>query len=180
MLIKWQSPGPVLFVQQRLGLNKRLFNIYKFRTMAADAEQQQIKLEQMNQADGPVFKIKNDPRITTIGKFLRKTSIDELPQLFNVLIGEMSLVGPRPHALGSTADEKYFWEISDLYWCRHALKPGITGLAQIRGFRGSTERETDLENRLQADLEYLNNWSLKREIYILLSTVKVLAHRNAY
>ncbi len=170
VLIKLESPGPVFFYQDRVGRGNRLFNIIKFRSMYHHLADQ----------DGVTSVQRDDSRVTRVGAFIRKYSIDELPQLFNVLRGEMSLVGPRPHALGSTAEDKPFWQISDLYWCRHALKPGITGLAQIRGFRGKTERQTDLQNRLQADLEYLTNWSIKREIYILLATVKVLAHRNAF
>lgn len=170
LMIKLESPGPVFFLQDRVGRGNRLFKIIKFRSMYTH----------LTDDNGATSVRRGDGRVTQVGAFIRKYSIDELPQLFNVLKSDMSLVGPRPHALGSTADAKPFWEISDRYWCRHALKPGITGLAQIRGFRGNTEREMDLHNRLQADLEYLNNWSLKREIYILLATLKVLAHPNAY
>jgi exopolysaccharide biosynthesis polyprenyl glycosylphosphotransferase len=170
LLIKLESPGPVFFLQDRVGRGNRLFRIIKFRSMYAH----------LTDENGATSVRRVDSRVTRVGAFIRKYSIDELPQLFNVLLGDMSLVGPRPHALGSTADDKPFWQVSDLYWCRHSLKPGITGLAQIRGFRGNTEREADLQNRLQADLEYVSDWSIKREIYILLATVKVLAHRNAY
>ena len=170
LLIKLDSPGPVFFRQDRVGRGNRLFKIYKFRSMYTH----------LTDENGATSVQRGDNRVTRVGAIIRKYSIDELPQLFNVLLGEMSLVGPRPHALGSTSDDKPFWEVSDLYWCRHALKPGITGLAQIRGFRGNAEKEIDLHNRLQADLEYLSNWTLKREIYILLATVKVLTHRNAF
>jgi lipopolysaccharide/colanic/teichoic acid biosynthesis glycosyltransferase len=123
---------------------------------------------------------RDDKRITRVGAFIRKTSIDELPQLINVLLGDMSLVGPRPHALGSLAGNKLFWEVNEQYWIRHALKPGITGLAQVRGYRGATVEHADLENRLRADLEYADRWSLWLDVTILASTAKVLVHTNAY
>ena len=110
----------------------------------------------------------------------RKSSIDELPQLFNVLKGDMSLVGPRPHAIGSLAGNKLFWEIDERYWHRHSLRPGLTGLAQIRGFRGATDLEPDLTGRLQADLEYLAGWTIWRDIAILFATVRVLFHDRAF
>ncbi|WP_262504232.1 sugar transferase [Sphingobium sp. KCTC 72723] len=168
--IKLDSPGTVLFMQPRVGLGNRLFRIMKFRSMRAETTDNA----------GNVSASRTDDRQTRVGRFIRRTSIDELPQLFNVLLGDMSIVGPRPHALGSTADSKLFWEVNQHYWCRHALKPGITGLAQIRGFRGATECEADLENRLSADLEYLKDWSLVAEIEIMLRTVLVLVHKNAY
>src|SRR5690606_16858766 len=115
-----------------------------------------------------------------VGRFIRRTSIDELPQLFNVVLGNMSLVGPRPHAVGSRAGEQLFWEVSDLYWMRHALKPGITGLAQINGSRGATHCRADLETRLRYDLEYLQTWSLWNDLTILFATLKVVSHDNAY
>jgi lipopolysaccharide/colanic/teichoic acid biosynthesis glycosyltransferase len=168
--IKIDSRGPVLFLQERVGLGNRLFRIAKFRSMhGAEAD-----------LKGATSASRSDSRVTRVGRILRKTSIDELPQLFNVLLGQMSIVGPRPHALGSTADAKLFWQISEYYWCRHALKPGITGLAQVRGYRGATEKMADLENRLGADLEYLRDWSLTREIVIVLRTFSVLVHKNAF
>jgi lipopolysaccharide/colanic/teichoic acid biosynthesis glycosyltransferase len=121
-----------------------------------------------------------DDRVTRIGAFLRRTSLDEIPQLWNVFIGEMSIVGPRPHALGSTAGGALFWEAVDGYWVRHSVKPGITGLAQVRGFRGATRTRADLQNRLSADLEYVNAWSLWLDIRILMRTPLVLVHRNAF
>lgn len=168
--IKLESRGPVLFLQERVGLGNRLFKIAKFRSM---------KVEQGDSV-GSRSASRDDDRITRVGRFIRKTSIDELPQLFNVLMGDMSIVGPRPHALGSKAASKLFWEVSDHYWRRHALKPGMTGLAQVRGFRGATDREVDLENRLVADLEYLKDWSLMGEMLIILKTFRVLVHRNAF
>ncbi len=115
-----------------------------------------------------------------MGRFIRRTSIDELPQLFNVLRGDMSIVGPRPHALGSLAGEHLFWEAADGYWLRHALKPGMTGLAQVRGFRGATRSPEDVRQRVRADLEYLIKWSLWRDVLILLKTCRVVVHENAF
>jgi lipopolysaccharide/colanic/teichoic acid biosynthesis glycosyltransferase len=123
---------------------------------------------------------RNDDRITRVGALIRRTSIDELPQLLNVLKGDMSLVGPRPHALGSLAGEELFWEVSETYWVRHALKPGITGLAQVRGHRGATAAAEDLQVRLRSDLEYLMNWSLSLDLLILVRTCGVLFHKNAF
>lgn len=168
--IRLDSPGPIFFRQERIGRGNRLFAILKFRSM---------RVEQCDTA-GATSTRRDDDRITRVGRFIRKTSIDELPQLINVLLGEMSLVGPRPHALGSTAEEQLFWQVDRQYWHRHALKPGITGLAQIRGFRGATETRRDILNRVEADLEYLHGWSLMRDIAILIGTVNVLVHRNAY
>lgn len=168
--IRLDSPGPVFFRQERIGRGNRLFHILKFRSM---------RVEQCDAA-GAASTRRDDDRITRVGAFIRKTSIDELPQLINVLLGEMSLVGPRPHALGSTAEEQLFWQVDRQYWHRHALKPGITGLAQIRGFRGATETRRDILNRVEADLEYLHGWSLTRDVAILIGTFNVLIHRNAY
>jgi polysaccharide biosynthesis protein PslA len=168
--IKIETPGPVLFRQKRVGRNNQLFDIFKFRSMRDDR----------SDPNGDLSTARGDDRITRVGQLIRATSIDELPQLFNVLIGDMSLVGPRPHALGSLAGDQLFWEIDQKYWERHALKPGITGLAQVRGFRGATALRSDLTQRLDADLEYLNSWTLGREFRILLATVAVLIHRNAF
>lgn len=168
--IKRDSPGPVLFRQTRIGRGNEMFQIMKFRTM---------RVEQSDGA-GTRSTTRDDDRITRVGRFLRRTSMDELPQLFNVLKGDMSIVGPRPHALGSRAAEKLFWEVDGRYWHRHAAKPGMTGLAQIRGYRGATMAETDLTNRLQADLEYLERWSIWRDMHIILLTFRVLLHRNAF
>ena len=168
--IKLDSPGPIFFKQKRLGRGNRLFDIYKFRSMRSETLD----------PTGTISASRDDNRITWIGRIIRRTSLDELPQLFNVLIGDMSLVGPRPHALGSLAGNQLFWDIDRQYWCRHALKPGITGLAQIRGFRGATHHMRDLQNRLEADLEYASGWTLVRDLTILVSTVRVLLHENAY
>ncbi|WP_394730398.1 sugar transferase [Altererythrobacter sp. GH1-8] len=170
LLIKLEDGGKVLFVQRRLGRGNTFFNMLKFRTMREAALDH----------DGKASTAREDDRVTRIGRWLRSTSLDELPQLVNVLRGEMSIVGPRPHALGSRANNKLFWEVDGRYWKRHALKPGLTGLAQVRGHRGSTEEEKDLTDRLQADLEYLNHWSLPRDVGIVLQTLRVLTHKNAY
>jgi exopolysaccharide biosynthesis polyprenyl glycosylphosphotransferase len=170
LIIKLDSPGPVLFFQQRIGLGNRPFKIWKFRSMRTE----------LADATGHDSTQRNDPRITKIGKIIRSTSIDELPQLFNVLRGTMSVVGPRPHAPGSRAEDMLFWDIDQRYWHRHAVKPGLTGLAQIKGFRGATEQESDLSNRLNADLEYVAEWSLWTDVKIILKTFAVLFHKNAY
>ena len=170
LAIRLDSHGPLLFVQTRMGRGNRLFRMFKFRSMRTD----------LCDMDGNRSASRDDDRVTRVGRFIRATSIDELPQLFNVLLGDMSLVGPRPHALGSLAGDTLFWEVDSRYWHRHASKPGITGLAQIRGFRGATNVREDLTNRLQADLEYLVGWSLWRDIAILLGTLRVLVHKNAF
>lgn len=169
-LIKLEDGGPVLFIQRRLGRGNQFFDMFKFRSMREE------KLD----PDGNRSTGREDDRITRIGAFIRRTSIDELPQLFNVLSGDMSIVGPRPHAIGSQANNKYFWEVDRQYWQRHCLKPGLTGLAQVRGHRGATEVEKDLTDRLQSDLEYIDGWSLRRDVGIVLRTVMVLSHENAY
>ncbi|MGK2910290.1 MAG: sugar transferase [Sphingobium sp.] len=168
--IRVDSPGPILFKQNRIGRGNRLFKIMKFRSMRVET----------SDSSGNRSASRDDDRVTRIGKFIRATSIDELPQLFNVLIGDMSLVGPRPHALGSMAGNQLFWEVDHKYWMRHSLKPGITGLAQVRGYRGATEVPDDLINRLGADLEYIESWTLGRELVILARTLGVVVHRNAF
>ena len=168
--IKLEDGGPVLFIQRRLGRGNQFFNMLKFRSM---------KVEK-NDANGDRSTGRDDDRVTRFGSFIRRTSIDELPQLINVLRGDMSIVGPRPHALGSQAGNKYFWEVDAKYWQRHCLKPGLTGLAQVRGHRGATEEEKDLTDRLQSDLEYISGWSLRRDIEIVFQTARVLTHDNAF
>lgn len=170
LAVKLESKGPVLFKQKRIGRQNCLFDIYKFRSM---------RVEQCD-AKGVRSVTHDDDRITRVGSFLRKTSIDELPQLINVLLGDMSIVGPRPHAVHSTAKSKLFWEVDQRYWYRHACKPGITGLAQVRGFRGATHEERDLTDRLEADLEYLSKWSFWNDLAIIVRTATVLVHQNAY
>jgi len=170
LLVKLDSPGPAFFVQERVGRNNRPYRCFRLRTMRREA----------TDATGQVSASRSDGRVTRVGRFLRRTSIDELPQLLNVLIGNMSLVGPRPHALGSRADGALFWELVPDYWSRHAVKPGLTGLAQIRGLRGATQSRRDIEARVAADLEYINNWSLWMDVKVLLLTVRVIIHRNAH
>ena len=170
LLIKLEDGGPVFFVQPRMGQGNCMFDMLKFRSMRVG------KLD----SKGARSTSRHDDRITRIGKFIRRTSIDELPQLINVLRSEMSLVGPRPHALGSLANEKLFWEIDQDYWQRHSLKPGLTGLAQIRGYRGATETESHLTDRLRADLEYIRTWSPLADLKIMFATARVLVHPNAY
>ncbi len=167
LLIKMDSRGPVLFVQKRNGFNGHAFNIFKFRTMHV--------LE-----DGPVIQqaTRNDPRVTRLGRWLRKSSIDELPQLFNVLRGEMSLVGPRPHAMSHNS--KYEKLISK-YAFRHHVKPGLTGWAQVNGHRGETRTIEQMERRIDHDLWYINNWSLLLDLRIMLqTTVVALRQTTAY
>jgi exopolysaccharide biosynthesis polyprenyl glycosylphosphotransferase len=161
LAIKLTSPGPILFVQKRLGLNKRPFNIYKFRTMVPTAEQQVHELEHLNEVSGPVFKIKHDPRITPIGKLLRKTSIDELPQLFNVLEGQMSLVGPRPLPIRDYQGFNEDWQRR-----RFTVRPGITCLWQVNG-----RSSIPFEKWMQLDLQYIDGWSLWLDFEILARTI---------
>lgn len=168
--IKLDSPGPIFFRQQRIGLGNRSFQILKFRSMRTD------KCDE----NGDQSTLRNDDRITRVGRFLRKTSLDELPQFLNILAGNMSVVGPRPHAIGSRAENELFWDIDNRYWHRHSVKPGLTGLAQIRGFRGATEMKSDLLDRLQADLEYSMGWSLRTDIRIIIQTFAVIFHKNAF
>jgi len=165
--IKINSSGPVYFRQKRAGWDGEVFNIWKFRSMYVHtAENGALK-----QAE------KNDSRITGVGAFLRKTSLDELPQLLNVLAGDMSLVGPRPHAVQH--DEEYSQRISD-YFVRNKIKPGMTGLAQVRGFRGETKNIDQMIQRVESDIEYINNWSIWLDLVILLRTVAVLKGETAY
>lgn len=159
--IKMTSQGPVLFSQDRYGYMKRLFRMYKFRTMVAGAEHLQVKLEDRNEASGPVFKIRNDPRVTRLGRFLRRTSLDELPQLWHVLTGEMTLVGPRPMAtrdVGRFADS---WLMR-----RFSVRPGLTCLWQVRG-----RSDIPFERWIEFDLEYIDNWSLLLDAKILMQTI---------
>ena len=161
LAIKLTSPGPVLYVQDRYGLNRRRFGMYKLRTMVQGAETLQASLEHLNEASGPVFKIKNDPRITSVGRFLRRTSIDEIPQLLNVLRGDMSLVGPRPLPLRDVAR---FTEAALVR--RFSVPPGLTGLWQISG-----RSEVPFDRWIELDLQYIDRWSLALDGRILLKTV---------
>jgi len=161
LAIKWTSPGPVFFSQIRVGLNKRRFRMYKFRTMIADAEQRQDQLLSMNEMSGPAFKIKHDPRITVLGRILRKTSIDELPQLFNVLLGDMSLVGPRAMSLRD-------YQLFEKDWQRRrfSVKPGMTCLWQVNG-----RSALPFEQWMELDMQYIDKWSLWLDFKILAQTL---------
>jgi len=165
--VKMSSPGPVFFRQNRAGWNGKTFRIWKFRSMYVHEPENGV----VKQAQ------KNDSRITKVGAFLRKTSLDELPQLFNVLLGDMSLVGPRPHAIQH--DEEYSQRIFD-YFARHHIKPGITGLAQVRGLRGETTDIDQMIQRVESDIEYINNWSISLDISIIFRTVFAFTGKSAY
>lgn len=168
--VKVTSRGPVFFAQERFGLNKRRFRLYKFRTMVADAEALQAKLEEQNEARGPVFKIRRDPRVTTLGRFLRRTSLDELPQLWNVLLGDMSLVGPRP------LPDRDVLRFSEAWLMRRfSVLPGLTGLWQISG-----RSDLPFDEWMRLDLEYIDKWSLRLDARILLRTLPaVIGGRGA-
>ncbi|WP_020168546.1 undecaprenyl-phosphate glucose phosphotransferase [Methylotenera sp. 73s] len=169
IVVKLDSPGPVFFRQDRTGWNGKTFSIWKFRSMRVN--QQVANNQPLEQAK------KNDSRITKVGAFIRKTSLDELPQVFNVLKGDMSLVGPRPHAVQH--DEVYSRRISD-YYARHNIKPGITGLAQVRGYRGETKEIDQMTKRIESDIEYINNWSIWLDLSILMRTVTAFTGKGAY
>jgi len=165
LLIKITSPGPVLFVQRRAGLNGQPFMIYKFRTMVSNAEQLKNELERLNEMSGPVFKVSKDPRVTSIGKFLRRFSIDEFPQLLNVLRGEMSLVGPRPLPV---YEVRRFDDVA--HRRRLSVKPGLTCSWQVSG----RNNVSDFKEWVRLDLEYIDNWSLWLDLKILLRTIPVV------
>lgn len=167
--IKLDSPGPVFFRQSRTGWNGKTFRIWKFRSMRVEPETGEATV--LKQAE------KNDDRITKVGAFIRKTSLDELPQLLNVLTGDMSLVGPRPHAVQH--DEEYAQRITD-YYIRNNIKPGITGLAQVRGYRGETKDIDQMMKRIESDIEYINNWSISLDLSILVRTVTAFTGKDAY
>jgi lipopolysaccharide/colanic/teichoic acid biosynthesis glycosyltransferase len=165
LLIKITSPGPVLFVQRRAGLNGQPFMIYKFRTMVSNAEQLKNELDRLNEMSGPVFKVSKDPRVTSIGKFLRRFSIDEFPQLLNVLRGEMSLVGPRPLPV---YEVRRFDDVA--HRRRLSVKPGLTCSWQVSG----RNNVSDFKEWVRLDLEYIDNWSLWLDLKILLRTIPVV------
>jgi lipopolysaccharide/colanic/teichoic acid biosynthesis glycosyltransferase len=165
------SDGPALFRQERIGLNGRRFVMLKFRTMHHTAQC----------TTGFLQTTRHDPRVTRVGALLRHTSLDELPQLLNVLEGTMSLVGPRPHAPGTCAAGRPFEAVADHYGVRHCVKPGMTGLAQIRGWRGETDTVDKLLGRIDSDLEYIATWTLRRDFVILWHTIRaMLRMTNAY
>lgn len=169
ILIKLTSPGPILFKQKRCTLHGRVFNMYKFRTMVTEAEQLKQELLDRNEMQGPVFKIRNDPRVTPVGRFLRRHSLDELPQLFNVLVGDMSLVGPRP-PIPSEVEKYESWQRRRL-----SMRAGLTCLWQISG-----RNEIGFEEWMRLDLEYIDNWSLALDIAILLKTPLAMIRGTGY
>jgi Undecaprenyl-phosphate glucose phosphotransferase len=172
LAVKLDSRGPVLFKQTRYGFNNEKIEVYKFRSMYVD---------QLD-ANGAKMVTRNDSRVTRVGYFIRRASLDELPQLFNVAFkGNLSLVGPRPHALQSTAGNRLYDEVVDGYFARHRVKPGITGWAQINGWRGETDTEEKLEQRIAHDLFYIENWSMLFDLRILFATpIALLTTKNAY
>ena len=171
LAVRLDSPGPVLFRQQRTGFNNRDFEMLKFRTMHHHMAEYSIRRQTT----------RNDPRVTRVGAFLRRSSLDELPQIFNVLRGDMAIVGPRPHAPGTRAGNRPFEQVVDRYAARHRVRPGLTGLAQVRGHRGETRTEDKLIRRVESDLEYIDQWSLWLDLSIMLRTlIIVLRMQNAY
>ena len=169
--VRLDSKGPVLFKQKRYGFNNELIEVYKFRSMYTD------------QADVDARKLvtKDDPRVTRVGRFIRKTTMDELPQLFNVLNGSLSLVGPRPHATRASAAGTLYENAVQGYFARHKVKPGMTGWAQVNGWRGETDTEEKILARVEHDLHYIENWSLTFDLYILARTPLALFNtKNAY
>jgi Undecaprenyl-phosphate glucose phosphotransferase len=171
LLIKLTSRGPILFVQPRFGFNNREIFVLKFRSMYA--EQQDVFGEQRT--------LKNDSRITPVGSIIRKLSIDELPQLWNVLRGDMSIVGPRPHAIHMKVGDRFYFDAVRGYSARHRVKPGITGLAQVRGLRGEIDTIDRAKRRVELDKYYIDNWSLGFDLQIIFETAfKIVADKNAY
>lgn len=171
LLIKLDSPGPVFFRQKRHGFNHNLFDIYKFRTMRTEATDHSAER----------LVTKDDERVTRLGRFLRRTSIDELPQLWNVFKGDMSLVGPRPHALSAKAENKLYNEAVAEYAERHRVKPGITGWAQVNGWRGETDTIEKIQKRVEYDLYYIDHWTIWFDVWILVLTIiKIVGGKNAY
>jgi Undecaprenyl-phosphate glucose phosphotransferase len=166
--IKLESKGPVLFRQGRHGFNNEIINIYKFRSMYTDR----------TDANASKLVTKGDPRVTRVGRFIRKTSIDELPQLFNVLKGELSIVGPRPHALEAKAENALYYEAVEGYFARHRVKPGMTGWAQVNGWRGETDTIDKIMQRVNHDLYYIEHWSILLDFYILVMTPVSLVAKN--
>jgi Undecaprenyl-phosphate glucose phosphotransferase len=162
--IRWESKGPILFKQKRYGFNNELVEVWKFRSMFTG----------MSDAGAAKLVTKDDPRVTRVGRFIRRTSIDELPQLFNVLAGTLSLVGPRPHATQAKAATELYEQVVDGYFARHKVKPGITGWAQINGWRGETDTHEKIANRVKYDLEYIDRWSLWLDLRIMIRTPFVL------
>jgi exopolysaccharide biosynthesis polyprenyl glycosylphosphotransferase len=172
LAIRIDSKGPVFFKQKRYGFNNDLIEVYKFRSMYTD----------MSDTAAAKLVTKDDPRVTRVGRFIRKTSLDELPQLINVVFkGNLSLVGPRPHAVSAKAESRLYDEAVDGYFARHRVKPGITGWAQINGWRGETDTQEKIQKRVEHDLFYIENWSVIFDLMILLKTpFALLKTENAY
>jgi len=171
LAVKLDSKGPALFRQKRYGFNNELIEVLKFRSMYTD------------RCDAQATRLvtKEDPRVTRVGRFIRKTSLDELPQLVNVLKGELSLVGPRPHAVKAKAADRLYDEVVEGYFARHKVKPGITGWAQVNGWRGETDTPEKIQKRVEHDIYYIENWSLMLDVYILFKTpFALLKTENAY
>ena len=160
-LIYFSDKGTIFYNAERLGMNGTVFKMYKFRSMKLNAPD-------IRNEDGSTFNSEDDPRLTSIGKFIRKTSIDELPQFFNVLLGDMSVVGPRPHLW---SQNKAYANKIKKYMVRHYVKPGITGLAQVKGYRGEIETDEDMINRIKYDVFYIENWSFAMDLKIIFQTV---------
>jgi polysaccharide biosynthesis protein PslA len=171
LALKIESPGPVIFRQMRAGFNGSVFEIWKFRSMYTSQTDQEARRQTS----------KDDPRVTPVGRFIRATSFDELPQFFNVLQGTMSVVGPRPHALKTSTGGKLLEEVVDKYAFRHRVKPGLTGWAQVNGLRGELDSADKLKRRVTFDLQYIDNWSLGFDLKIVLRTVlKLFYDPSAY
>ena len=171
LAIRWDSKGPVLFKQKRYGFNNELIEVYKFRSMYAD----------QTDANATKLATRDDARITKVGRFLRRSSLDELPQLINVIRGEMSLVGPRPHATQAKAEMDLYQSVVDGYFSRHRMKPGLTGWAQIKGWRGETDTHEKIQKRVEHDLYYIDHWSVPFDLYIIaLTPLSLLTGKNAY
>jgi exopolysaccharide biosynthesis polyprenyl glycosylphosphotransferase len=171
LFVRLSSPGPVLFVQPRVGFNNEIIHVLKFRTMFAD--QSDLGARETTTRD--------DPRVTPVGRILRKLSVDELPQLINVIRGDMSLVGPRPHALEMRVGDRYYQDAVRGYAGRHRVRPGITGLAQVKGLRGEIRSVERAKRRVELDKEYIDRWSLGLDFWIMIATVRaVLFDRDAY
>jgi Undecaprenyl-phosphate glucose phosphotransferase len=169
--VRLDSPGPILFRQRRFGFNNELIDVYKFRSMRTD----------MLDANAAKLVTRDDPRVTRVGRFIRRTSLDELPQLINVLLGQMSLVGPRPHATQAKAESDLYHHVVQGYFARHRVKPGVTGWAQVNGWRGETDTHEKLERRVEHDIEYIDNWSVLFDLWILVLTpISMLRGENAY
>ncbi len=171
LAVKFTSRGPIIFKQKRHGFNNEIVEVYKFRSMYTE----------MSDPTAKQAVTKNDPRVTPVGRFIRKASIDELPQFFNVLQGRLSLVGPRPHAVAAQTQDRVYVEVVDSYFARHRVKPGVTGWAQINGWRGEIDTDEKIRGRIAADLYYIENWSLWLDLKILILTpIRLLKTDNAY